>query len=121
MHVKPMSTKDRDSFLGRSTGKGALGLWTHNLRNISFVDYNSTGYTGKAAHLGAGVLAIDVYTAAADNGYRVVGGSCPTVGLAGGFTQGGGHGPLMYQLVQRRMIRSMMIYLNGIHGSYTHG
>ncbi|KAG6368282.1 hypothetical protein INS49_002486 [Diaporthe citri] len=31
---------------------------------------------------------------ASARGYRVVGGSCPTVGLAGGFTQGGGHGPL---------------------------
>ncbi|PQE16637.1 FAD FMN-containing isoamyl alcohol oxidase protein [Rutstroemia sp. NJR-2017a BBW] len=28
------------------------------------------------------------------DGYRVVGGSCPTVGVTGGFTQGGGHGPL---------------------------
>lgn len=44
--------------------------------------------------MGAGVLAIEAYQAAADIGYRVVGGSCPTVGLAGGYTQGGGHGPL---------------------------
>ena len=103
--------------MGRSTGKGALGLWTHNLGNVSFVDYNSTGYTGKAAHLGAGVLAIDVYTAAAKNGYRVVGGSCPTVGLAGGFTQGGGHGPLMgaYGLAADNTLEWEVVTAEGEH------
>src|SRR5690606_5715893 len=31
---------------------------------------------------------------AGENGLRVTGGSCPSVGLAGGYTQGGGHGVL---------------------------
>ncbi|KAK7926915.1 fad fmn-containing isoamyl alcohol oxidase protein [Apiospora marii] len=80
--------------LGRSSGRGALELWTHNLKTITFSDYKSPGYTGRAATLGAGVQAFEAYEAAHKNGVRIVGGSCPTVGLAGGFTQGGGHGPL---------------------------
>lgn len=81
-------------FLGRSSGRGAMELWTHNLKTITFSQYKSPGYTGPAATLGAGVQAFEAYEAAHKNGFRIVGGSCPTVGLAGGFVQGGGHGPL---------------------------
>ncbi|ERF75988.1 hypothetical protein EPUS_01354 [Endocarpon pusillum Z07020] len=81
-------------FLGRSTGKGALGLWTHNLKDISFSDYNSSTYTGRAVRMGAGVQAFEAYEAADVEGVRIMGGSCPTVGLSGGYTQGAGHGPL---------------------------
>jgi hypothetical protein len=38
----------------------------------------------------AGVMMGDLYTKSAQNGYIVVGGDCPTVGVAGGFLQGGG-------------------------------
>ncbi|KAI1358100.1 hypothetical protein F5Y08DRAFT_333400 [Xylaria arbuscula] len=39
-------------------------------------------------------LGMEAYQFAASHGLVVVGGNCPTVGFAGGFTQGGGHGPL---------------------------
>ena len=82
-------------FLGKSTGAGALGIWTQKLNDITFIDnYHSAGYRGPAARLGSGVTASDVYAAVSKRGYIAVGGSCPTVGLVGGFTQGGGHGPL---------------------------
>lgn len=44
--------------------------------------------------LGAGVEVYEAYEAAAAAGLAIVGGSCATVGVAGGFSQGGGHGPL---------------------------
>jgi hypothetical protein len=44
--------------------------------------------------LGAGVLGYKASEVAHDAGLVVVGGECPTVGLAGGFTQGGGHSAL---------------------------
>lgn len=81
-------------FLGRSAGAGSLALWTHHLKDITFFNYTSTGYTGPAVRLGAGVEGTDLTPAAKAAGYRVVGGSCPSVGVAGGFTQGGGHSPL---------------------------
>ncbi|KAI0534841.1 FAD binding domain-containing protein [Xylaria digitata] len=82
-------------YLGRSDGKGSLSLWTHNLKTISFLNYTSTGYTGPAVRLGAGVQAFEIYAAVASRGLRITGGLCPTVGVAGGYVSGGGHGPLM--------------------------
>ncbi|KAK1988404.1 hypothetical protein LZ30DRAFT_745160 [Colletotrichum cereale] len=82
-------------FLGGSTGTGALSLWTHYLKDMTFVKkYTSSYYTGAAVKIGAGVQFQDLNAAAARNGLRVVGGSCPTVGATGGWRQGGGHGPL---------------------------
>lgn len=82
------------------TGKSAsnrdtLTLWTHHLDSISGIPaYRSDYYNGTAIKLGAGVLAADVMRAAKGFGVRVVGGFCPSVGVAGGYIQGGGHGPL---------------------------
>ena len=45
--------------------------------------------------IGAGMMGSEAYLAAHELGYRVVGGDCPTVGIAGGYTQGGGHSPLV--------------------------
>jgi FAD/FMN-containing dehydrogenase len=63
-------------------------------------NYTSPSYSGPAIKLGAGVQAYQAYEAAHAAGYRVTGGTCPTVGLVGGYTQGGGHGALtsMYGL-----------------------
>ena len=44
--------------------------------------------------MGAGVQGFEAYAAANAQGLQVVGGECPTVGLAGGYTQGGGHSAL---------------------------
>ncbi|EHK98560.1 putative 6-hydroxy-D-nicotine oxidase [Glarea lozoyensis 74030] len=87
-------------FLGRSTGAGALSVWTHNLKDIDFIDnYSDKFYTGKAAKVGAGVLGYEMLTAAKAKGVVVVSGTCPTVGLAGGYTQGGGHSALSFDVV----------------------
>ena len=80
--------------LGRSTGRGALGVWTHYLKSISFSNYTSEYYTGPAAKFGAGVQAWEGFEAATPYGLRVMGGTCPSVGLAGGYAQGGGHSML---------------------------
>ncbi|RYP16015.1 hypothetical protein DL767_010244 [Monosporascus sp. MG133] len=54
------------------------------------MDYKSTTYTGKAMKIGAGVQASEAQEAANAQGFVVVEGVCPTVGIAGGYTQGGG-------------------------------
>lgn len=66
----------------------------HHLKNISVSDYSDAHYTGKAIKLGAGVQGFEAYAAADAQGLQVVGGECPTVGIAGGYTQGGGHSAL---------------------------
>ena len=82
------------SYLGKSTGKGGLAIWTHNLKSIEFLDYKSENYNGPAIKMGAGVQGFEAYYAANARGLRVVGATCPTVGLAGGYSQGGGHSVL---------------------------
>ncbi|KAK3685726.1 hypothetical protein B0T22DRAFT_538003 [Podospora appendiculata] len=95
-------------YLGRSSGKGSLALWTHNLvtrswchvtnlKEITFLqNYTSRSYNGTAVKLGAGVQVFELYKAASDRGLRVVGGSsCPTVDATGGWRQAGGYGPLI--------------------------
>ncbi|KAL9083284.1 MAG: hypothetical protein Q9165_008590 [Trypethelium subeluteriae] len=79
-------------FYGKSTGKGALSLWVHNLNSKEIIpSYNSSHYNGPAVKIGAGVSGGDVAAFTSQHGYRIVAGSCPTVAPAGGYTQGGGH------------------------------
>lgn len=44
--------------------------------------------------MGAGIQGFEAYEAADKAGLQVVGGECPTVGLAGGYSQGAGHSAL---------------------------
>ncbi len=81
-------------YLGRSTGAGALAVWTHHLRSTEVVDWEDSYYYGKALKVGAGVQGFEALAAAKEAGLVVVTGECPTVGLAGGYIQAGGHSAL---------------------------
>jgi len=79
---------------GKSTGAGALSLWMRSLKDIEIKDWSDKHYTGKAIKMGAGVLGGEAYIAADAEGLQVVSGECRSVGIAGGYTQGGGHSAL---------------------------
>lgn len=81
-------------YFGKSTGAGGLGVWTHHLKSFEVLDYRSSFYTGKAVEMGAGMQAGEAAELAFKQGLTLVAGVCPSVGLAGGYTQGGGLGPL---------------------------
>ncbi|KAL4982480.1 hypothetical protein BDW68DRAFT_195290 [Aspergillus falconensis] len=91
-------------YLGNSNGRGAVAIWTHHLKSIEILrnyryHYHSrfgstTLYTGHAMKLAAGVQGFEARKAASEAGYILVTGNCDTVGIAGGYTQGGGHGQL---------------------------
>ncbi|KAG6369004.1 hypothetical protein INS49_003223 [Diaporthe citri] len=105
-------------YLGKSTGAHALGLWTHNLKSMELIQTyqnNNTYYNGPAIRLGAGVRTIEAYEFANSHGYVVVGGNCPTVGLAGGYIQGGGHGPLssMFGLAADQVLEYELVTADG--------
>lgn len=62
------------------------------MKDMGFFDWTGPGsYSDKAVRVTAGVQGYEVTEAASKLGLVVVGGECPTVGLAGGYTQGGGH------------------------------
>ena len=81
-------------YMGKAAGAGSLSIWTHYMQDMQLVDYNTSYYSGKALKMGAGVMVQDSFKFTHDMGLVNVGGDCPTVGVAGGYTQGGGHGPL---------------------------
>ncbi|EDU42037.1 FAD binding domain containing protein [Pyrenophora tritici-repentis] len=81
---------------GRSVGKGALSIWTHGLKDIRYMEnYESSVYKGPVFKLGAGVQGFELYQAADKYGVSAIAGICPTVGVTGGYSAGGGHSPLM--------------------------
>ncbi|OAA77693.1 FAD-binding, type 2 [Akanthomyces lecanii RCEF 1005] len=79
---------------GRSTGAGALAVWTHSLKDTQVVDWKDDVYDGKALKVGAGVAGYEALAAAHKAGLVVLTGECPSVGIAGGYAQGGGHSAL---------------------------
>ncbi|KAJ5751607.1 hypothetical protein N7520_008524 [Penicillium odoratum] len=87
---------------GRSTAPDGIQIHTAGLKGIEHVanfyptvpDGSHTEPQGPAVIVGAGVLTGELYDAGAAKGYTVVGGSCSTVGVAGGWMQGGGYGIL---------------------------
>ncbi|KAH8882295.1 FAD binding domain-containing protein [Thozetella sp. PMI_491] len=83
-------------YSGRSSGYGALAINTHGLDSVLFsAAHKGPGtWDGGTAIVGAGVMFRDLYPAAHKLGVDVVGGDYPTVGIAGGYIQGGGHSPL---------------------------
>lgn len=94
MNIRVLARNTGHDFLGRSTGAGALAIWTQGLKNITFGDWSDKYYTGPSVTIGAGVMGNELVEAAHKQGMTVVSGECATVGLAGGFTQGGGHSAL---------------------------
>ncbi|KAI0439615.1 FAD-binding domain-containing protein [Xylaria telfairii] len=101
---------------GRSTGKGALSLWTHNMKDMEIIStYQSDYYNGPAVKVGAGVQIAEAVTFAAGKGFRTVLGSCPTVGVAGGYSQGGGYGLLasLYGLGADNVLEWEVVTVNG--------
>ena len=82
-------------FLGKSCGTGALSIWTHHPKSIRFrQSVKSPSYSGPALELGPGVNVGELYEATNQFGVAAVGGECKGVGVAGGYTAGGGHSPL---------------------------
>jgi hypothetical protein len=64
-------------YQGRSTGAGALSIWTHNLQDLDYLPAYALGnFSGKALHVGAGVLTQDMGQMAEDHDGSVVGGQC---------------------------------------------
>ena len=64
--------------MGKSTGTGALSVWTHNLQDIEWIpNYVSAGYNGPAVKAPAGVIGVDLASFLSAKGYAFVGGECP--------------------------------------------
>ncbi|KAK0242494.1 hypothetical protein EDD85DRAFT_811554 [Armillaria nabsnona] len=86
-------------YLGRSSAPGSLALWIHRFREMSYTPaFVPEGCSPKDSHpgvtVGASVQWFEAYAFAEANNITVVGGTDPSVGVAGGWLQGGGHSVL---------------------------
>lgn len=62
---------------GKSTGAGALSIWTHNLKQLDFIEHlEDEDYQGPAVRAQAGVELSEFYQFAEDHGVTLVGGEC---------------------------------------------
>ncbi|KAJ7579762.1 FAD-binding domain-containing protein [Mycena floridula] len=110
-------------FEGRSSGAGALSLWTHNLKSMqlvnNFVPQNCPKTTiGKnAVTFGAGVQFSEVLEFASTNKVTIPTGGCDSVGAAGAYVQGGGHGILSntFGLAVDRVLQYEVVTPQGSH------
>ncbi|KAL4746603.1 hypothetical protein BDW72DRAFT_197544 [Aspergillus terricola var. indicus] len=107
--------------LGRSTGYGSLQIWMRYLRKgiIHHESFDSrcarSDWKGAAFTVAGGYVWDDVYEEAFARDLVVVGGGDPTVGVIGGYVQGGGHSPAMrdFGLATDQILEAQVILANG--------
>ncbi|KAJ0425698.1 hypothetical protein BJY00DRAFT_298348 [Aspergillus carlsbadensis] len=90
-------------YVGRSSGVGAFAVWTHNIQPAielteGYIPDTCSEPVGDVITIGAGQQFGEVYEFVNNHGYRVVGGTSPSVGMAGGWLAGGGHSMLSNEL-----------------------
>lgn len=109
-------------YLGRSCAPDSLLIWTHKMRDItihdSFIPKGAPPKTQSvpAVSAQAGARWIDAYTSVTTKHQRYVqGGGCTTVGVAGGFLQGGGFGSFSkrYGTGAGNLIEAEIVIANG--------
>ncbi|KOS19718.1 6-hydroxy-D-nicotine oxidase [Escovopsis weberi] len=87
-------------YLGRNSAPNTLAIFTRRLKNMSFdasftpTNCPAAGTLENVGTIGAGVNAEDVVPFFVQHGMMINTGACSTVGIAGGYSMGGGHGPL---------------------------
>ncbi|BAE66055.1 unnamed protein product [Aspergillus oryzae RIB40] len=80
-------------FMGKSPGPAAVAFWTHHLKLVQSMP-GYIRYSGPTMRIGAGIQGSKAQNAAHKSGFVIVTGHYPDIRIAGGYTQGGGHGPL---------------------------
>lgn len=108
-------------YQGRSSMKGSLALWMRNLRNMTrdacFVPEGCSDISpADTITTGAGVNFDEVYKFADTEGVTFIGGYASTVGVSGGWVQGGGHSVLspVYGLGVDRVVQFKVVTADGI-------
>ncbi|GJE99670.1 FAD-binding domain-containing protein [Phanerochaete sordida] len=119
-------------FLGRSSARGSLLIWTHHLNDIEFHGiFKPANVPGTIVYhdvtVGAGVQWQEAYDTVFTHGRVLIGGISlgGTVGAAGGWLQGGGHSILspLYGLGVDNVIEIIAVTSTGellVANAYSH-
>ncbi|KAF2190250.1 hypothetical protein K469DRAFT_699856 [Zopfia rhizophila CBS 207.26] len=85
-------------YFGRSNSPNSLAIWTHHMKDAkyhkTFQPKNCKAKYENVGEIGAGIQAKEAWEYFEPLGMLVTVGAVSSVGIAGGFGQGGGHGPL---------------------------
>jgi hypothetical protein len=96
--VLNISGKTGHDYSGRSTGAGALSIWTHFLDSTEAVpEFIPDGCNTNSSYVvkaGPGVDVEALYKWGGENGRVTIGGTTTTVGATGGYILGGGLGTI---------------------------
>ncbi|KAH7128243.1 FAD/FMN-containing isoamyl alcohol oxidase-like protein MreA [Dendryphion nanum] len=80
------------NYNGLALGGNSLSVWVHNLKDFTYhPEYISSEYSGRAVAYSGGFQALDASAAMTRHNITFISAGGPTVGIAGGFLQGGGH------------------------------
>ncbi|KAJ5963115.1 hypothetical protein N7481_013420 [Penicillium waksmanii] len=98
-NIKLVIKNTGHDFLGRSSAPKSLQILTHMMKNMSISNefiptvppMLNPPDSAKAVTVGAGVQLGEMYAFLGSKGLMAVGGTFSTVGIAGGYIQGGGH------------------------------
>lgn len=102
--------------MGKSQGAGSLSIWMHNLKGVEYIpEYTMGSYTGRAARIAAGIQTFELNRAAASSGITILGPGGSTVGVTGGYLQGGGHSILtsLYGLAADQVLSLQIVTADG--------
>ncbi|KAL2831171.1 hypothetical protein BDW59DRAFT_169879 [Aspergillus cavernicola] len=94
-HLRVTIKNTGHDYFGRSTDLNTLAIWTHNMNTMTYhADFTASNCTASnvqnIGEIGVGAQASDVYTYFQKFNMDLTGGNEGSVGLAGGFGQGGG-------------------------------
>ncbi|HIG30645.1 MAG TPA: FAD-binding oxidoreductase [Verrucomicrobiales bacterium] len=108
-------------YLGRSNAPDSLLVWTHKMRKITVHEaFTPTGGNGPgvpAVTVEAGTRWLEAYDAVTNqHGRYVQGGGCTSVGVAGGFIQGGGFGSFSkkFGIAAASMLEAEVVTADGL-------
>ncbi|KAF2193092.1 FAD binding domain-containing protein [Zopfia rhizophila CBS 207.26] len=103
-------------FNGKSIGGNALSVWVHSLKDLTYhPSYTAPNYNGQAVAYAAGFQAFDGYRAMSQYNMTFITPGGNTVGMAGGFLQGGGHSAYtsFYGLAADHVLRIQTVTASG--------
>ncbi|VDC02797.1 unnamed protein product [Peniophora sp. CBMAI 1063] len=104
-------------YLGRSTARDSLLLWTQYFRDIEFANSFTVGDEdkGSVVTVGSGVNLQALYQAGKAVDKMIVAGSAATVSAGGGYTQGAGHSVFspVYGLAADNTLQYEIVLANG--------
>ncbi|KAH4299321.1 hypothetical protein HBH98_084490 [Parastagonospora nodorum] len=107
-------------YLGRSNSANSLAIWTYNMKETkyhkTFQPRGCKTHYENIGEIGAGIQAQEAWTFFEPLGMLVTVGAVSSAGIAGGYGQGGGHGPLgpKYGLMVDQAVEFDVVTADGV-------